>query len=353
MLTPTDPAPVTRLPPSSSRTPLPQNNLRVRPTTYTVAVYILGFVLVLELVMVISVFWLRAMVVPINFQPPHSHAAPTPAAPTTVHALTPPDVPNLAVSGRRTLLALPTATDKQSQIGNMLDEARLLRSQHDLKGSINAMNQAEDLDPRNPDVLQGMAEVYYLLDDAPRSKIYWQRLVDLGPAVGRAYSLARDHVLLLNSTPAADALEAPSILGRTVYVAAVEKTPVETQAAGPQFHLRTVLMRKDATMPDFDQKKLQPYVIFYQLMPDGTLAPDLRPHKSGFDDMFLFWNKKTQEAFTVEYNLPVSGTTGPDGKPMGEYYGFVIGIYYDKTLQDVRSEPADLITRLPLPDGIE
>ena len=38
---------------------------------------------------------------------------------------------------------------------------------------------------------------------------------------------------------------------------------------------------------------------------------------------------------------------------MGEYYGYVIGIYYDKVLQDVRSEPADLISRLPLPDGIE
>jgi len=180
-----------------------------------------------------------------------------------------------------------------------------------------------------------------------------RRFTGSGWSISARRSVAPIRSRAINSTPAADALEAPSILGRTVYVAAVEKTPVETQAAGPQFHLRTVLMRKDATMPDFDQKKLQPYVIFYQLMPDGTLAPDLRPHKSGFDDMFLFWNKKTQEAFTVEYNLPVSGTTGPDGKPMGEYYGFVIGIYYDKTLQDVRSEPADLITRLPLPDGIE
>ncbi len=344
---------MTRLPPSSSRPPAPLNSLRVRPTTYTVAVYFLGFILLLEFVMVLSVFWLRALVVPINFEIPRSHAPTAPAPATAAQSLAPADVPNLAVSGRRTLLALPAATDQQSQVSNLLDQARLLRSQGDLKGAINAMNQAEDLDPRNPSVLQGMAEVYYLLDDAPRSKIYWQRLVDLGPAVGGAYSLALDHIRLLKPNPAADAIQAPSILGRTVYIASVEKTPVETGGGAPQFHLRTVLMRKDPTMPDFDQKKLQPYVIFYQLMPDGTLAPDLRPHKSGFDDMFLFWNKQTQEAFTVDYSLPVAGTTGPDGKPMGDYYGFVIGIYYDKTLQDVRSEPADLITRLPLPDGIE
>jgi hypothetical protein len=344
---------VTRLPPSSSRSPIPQSGIRVRPTTYTVAVYILGFVLVLEFVMVLSVFWLRAMVVPINFTIPKAHASLAPTPTTTIQPLTPTDVPNLAVSGRRTLLALPTATDKQSQIGNLLDQARLLRGQGDLKGSIAAMTQAEDLDPRNPALLQGMAEVYYLLDDAPRSKIYWQRLVDLGPAVGGAYSLALDHIRLLTANSSADAIQAASVLDRTVYIASVEKTPVRTESGVPQFHLRTVLMRKDPTMPDFDQKKLQPYVIFYQQMPDGTLVPDLRPHKSGFDNMFLFWNKQTKEPFTVDYSLPVTGTFGPDGKPMGEYYGFVIGIYYDKTLQDVHSEPADLITRLPLPDGIE
>jgi hypothetical protein len=88
-------------------------------------------------------------------------------------------------------------------------------------------------------------------------------------------------------------------------------------------------------------------------MSDGTLAPDLRPHKSSFDHVFLFWNGTPKEAFTVDYTLPIADTPGPDGKLMGKYYGFVIGVYYDKTLQDVRSEPADLITRLPLPDAIE
>ena len=331
---------------------------RVWPRTYTVALYILAGVLLLQVTMVISVFWLRAAIVPVNFKPPKAHANPLSTAPA-LPALSPADMPNLAVSSRRTLLALPSATDPMTQIGNLMDQARQMRRTGDYKSAIDLMIQAEDLDPRNPDALQGLAEVYYLLNDPVHSKMYWQRLIDLGPAVGHAYSLARDHVLLLNSTPDADPLQAPSILGRVVYIGSVEKTPIQTVNGAPQFQLLTVLMRKDPAMPDFDQKKLQPYVIFYQKVPDGsgspgrTLVPDLRPHKGGFENTFLFWNKALKEAFNVEYTLPVAGTPGPDGKPMGEYYGFVIGIYYDKTLQDARSEPADLITRLPLPDGIE
>jgi hypothetical protein len=314
--------------------------------------------------MIISVFWLRAMVVPVNFQVPKSHGAPANVAlhPSPSNPLVnrdnlgPGELPNLPVPGHQTLLALPSATDKRTQISNLLDEASMLRRQNDLKGALAPLIKAEDLDARNPLVLEAMADTYNLLDDRVDSKIYWQRLVDLGPAVGHVYTKARDQVILLDSNMDSDPLAATSVLGRTVYIDNVEKTPVETLNGVPQFHVRTVLMRKDPHMIGFDQKKLQPYVIFYQQLPDGTLAPDLRDHRGAFDDTFLFWNRKLKEAFTVDYAMPIVGaTTMPSATraPAGEYYGFVIGIYYDKTLQDARSEPADLITRLPLPDAIE
>jgi hypothetical protein len=332
----------------------------VRPTTYTIAVYLLGVVLAAEVVMVISVFYLRSMVVPVNFEIPRSQGTVAVAPPPVVQPAAPPDVPNLAVSTARTLLALPSGNDKQTQVNDLLDEANdYWLHKNDLRAAIGVLIQAEDLDPRNPKVLKEMAEIYYQLDDLVRSKIYWRRLVDLGPAVGSAYSLALDH-LTLDSTPAYDPLQLPSVLGREIYISNVEKTPVETESGTPMFKLKVVLAKKDPAMTDFDQKKLQPFVIFYQNTGDpnvtptpATLKPDLRPHKGGFDDIFLFQDKRIREALTVEYVLPIPGTIGTDNKPMGEYYGYVIGIYYDKTLQDVRSEPADLITRLPLPDGIE
>jgi hypothetical protein len=200
--------------------------------------------------------------------------------------------------------------------------------------------------------LESLAETYNLVNDSVRSKIYWQRLVDLGP-IETIYASARDHVLLLDSGREADPLKEDSTLTRVLYVDTVEKTPMETRDGDAQFHVRAVLKRKDPQMQGFDQKKLQPYVIFYQQMPDGSLVPDLGQRKGSFDDTFLFWGGKTSEAFGVDYVIPIPGTPGPDGKPQGKYYGFVIGLYYDKVLQDVRSEPADLGSRMALPREIE
>ena len=52
-------------------------------------------------------------------------------------------------------------------------------------------------------------------------------------------------------------------------------------------------------------------------------------------------------------NELVKSGMGKDASPIGKYYGFIIGIYYDKKLQDARSEPSDLINQIPLPDEIE
>ena len=191
------------------------------------------------------------------------------------------------------------------------------------------------------------------MNDDARAKIYWQRLVDLGRGVGTVYDVANDHVLLLDSGHDADTLKEPSTLNRLVYIDAVQKTPVETRNGDAQFNVRAVLKRKNPQNDSFDQKLLQPYVIFYQQLPDGSLVPDLGQHKGSFEDTFLFWNDRPSEPFNVDYIMPIPGTPGPNNSTQGEYYGFVIGIYYNKELQDVRSEPSDLMSRAPLPQEIE
>jgi hypothetical protein len=336
----------------------------VRPKTYSVAVYLVGAVVLLQVVMVISVFWLRAMVVTVSVKPPNATAQntatyqppgstfPRPGAAVDSSGVT--RLPSLALTAvHPALLQVPGVSDKLAQIGTLNEEAQVFLRSNDYPSASDLLVQAEDIDPRNPTTLKNLAETYNLLNDPVRARAYWQRLVDLGPGVGTVYAVARDHVLLIDSGRDANPLKEPSTLDRQIYIKGVEKTPVETLNGDAEFHVRTVLMRKDPNMPDFDQKKLQPYVIFYQQMPDGSLAPDLGQRKGSFDDTFLFWNGKTSEAFGVDYVMPVPGMPGPDNTTQGEYYGFVIGIYYDKVLQDVSSEPTDLSSRMALPREIE
>ena len=213
---------------------------------------------------------------------------------------------------------------------------------------MSALVRAEDLDPRHPGTLQNLASLWYLENDTVMARRYWQRLVDLGPGVGTLYGVASDNVELKN----APTLTEPSLLDRTVYIDSVSKSPVETVNGQPRLHVKTVLRLRDPHAP-FEQNQLRPFVIFYQQMPDGSLTPDLAPHSGGFEDTFLFHGGRAQESFAIDYVLPLPGLPGPGGKPQGEYYGFVIGIYYGNVLRDAQSEPTDLVTRMPLPTEIQ
>jgi hypothetical protein len=359
---------VTQLPPPQHHFPATKHVKRVRPKTYTVAVYLVGAVILLQVVMFILVFWLRAMVVSVSVNFPLARGA----NPGTTSTTSNPNststsqqggavdyagivrLPSLALTSiQPALLKVPSDSDKLAQIGTLNEEAQVFLKQNDFQSASDLLVRAEDIDPRNPTTLKNLAETYNLMNNPVRAKLYWQRLVDLGQGVGTVYAAAVDHVLLLNAGQDADPLKEPSTLERAIYVKSVEKTPVDTRDGDAQFHLRAELARKDPNMPNFDQKKLQPFVIFYQQMPDGSLVPDLSQHKGSFDDTFLFWGGKKSEAFGVDYIMPVPGTPGPNNTTQGEYYGFVIGIYYDKVLQDVRSEPTDLCARMALPQDIE
>jgi hypothetical protein len=325
---------------------------RLRPKTYSVAVYMVFGIVALQVVMLISVFWLRAMVVAVNVNPPSPAGNPASNATGTHPKVNAPDarLPSISPSA---LLKVPGATDELAQIETLNEEAQVFLHQNDYQSALDLLVRAEDIDPRHPTTLKNLADTYNLTNNPVRSRMYWQRLVDLGPAVGTVYAAARDHVLLLDSGHEADPLKEASTLDRQIFVQAVEKSPVETRNGNAQFHVRAELRRKDPKMPNFEQRKLQPYVIFYQQMPDGSLTPDLSQRKGTFDDTFLFWGDKTTEAFGVDYIMPVPGTPEPNNTTQGKYYGFVIGLYYDKVLQDVRAEPSDLSSRMPLPQEIE
>lgn len=349
---------VTEFPSSHGPNQPPKNIKRLRPKTYSVAVYLVIGIVILQVVMLISVFWLRAMVVSVNVTVPSAGKNATLyAPPDTLPKKPKPEFPNLPSIvpkvGQHALLTVPGVTDELSQIDTLNEQAQVFLHQNDYQSALDLLIRAEDLDPRHPTTLKNLAETYNLINNPIRSAIYWQRVVDLGPAVGTIYAKAKDHVLLLQSGSSADPLKEGSTLPRQIYVQAVEKSPAETKNGNAQFHVRAELKRKDPKMANFEQKKLQPYVIFYQQMPDGSLTPDLGQRKGSFDDTFLFWGDKQVEAFGVDYIMPVAGTPGPDKKPQGKYYGFVIGLYYDKVLQDVRSEPTDLSAKMPLPQEIE
>lgn len=103
-------------------------SMRVRPKTYSVAVYLVGAVILLQVAMLISVFWLRAMVVSVNVKPPNAQAGILPGTPSTSshpagaatpqpgRTAQPPEMPRLPslemTADHPALLRVPGVSDK-------------------------------------------------------------------------------------------------------------------------------------------------------------------------------------------------------------------------------------------------
>ena len=133
---------MTQLPSPQRRFPVPQHVKRVRPKTYSVAVYLVGAVILLQIAMLISVFWLRAMVVRVNVNFPKAltgtSGTPLPASPQggAVDNSGVVRLPSLeATSLRPALLGVPGVSDKLAQIGTLNEEAQVFLRQNDFSSA--------------------------------------------------------------------------------------------------------------------------------------------------------------------------------------------------------------------------
>src|ERR1700677_4757169 len=92
---------VTTLPPPTLRPPTRNPRKRVRPKTYSVAVYMVFAIGALEFIMLISIFWLRAMVVPVSTSVPKAKAGSAGAlyVPHPAHVTAPPSAPEVDAQG--------------------------------------------------------------------------------------------------------------------------------------------------------------------------------------------------------------------------------------------------------------
>lgn len=333
-------------------------------------------VVLLEMVMLISVFYLRSLVVAVGTQPPRpagqktAQIQPTPE-PVIIQSGTETPATNgtntVAATNPNTGTVTPVNTgpmpmlkidfsnipvlstsDRLDQINDYLTKASDMSAHHQKRDAEDVLHKAEQLDPESPQVLEALARYYDAAGDSPLSAQFWQRLIDLGPEVGSVYTEANDQLKLKGSF--ADPLKDKSQWPRRVYIRQVTKSTVKVEDDSPVFHVQVELGRTDTLA--FDQRQLRPYVIFYQLMPDGSLKVDDNQKSGTFQHAFLF-DGTNRESFFVTYTMPMEGDVGKDHLPVGTYYGFVVAVYYEGALQDARSQPTTLWLEKPLPDSIE
>ncbi|MFV0338092.1 MAG: hypothetical protein ACK5LK_07615 [Chthoniobacterales bacterium] len=121
----------------------------------------------------------------------------------------------------------------------------------------------------------------------------------------------------------------------------------EIASSGDEKVLRIAIKsRPDTEIAAADVKV---HVQVFERTPEGDTIVSNVPVSSEWISPPVNWTGQEPEILDVTYLMP-----GAAGRPEGsadasnEYYGYIVGVYHNDELQDIRSVPGDLQTKFPL-----
>jgi hypothetical protein len=312
---------------------------------------------------------------------PIPSAAPS-APPVTLAVLSPAPAITPSTSG-------PSAADR------LLKEALDLRDRGDTTSALARLQEASEQDPKNAKVLEELAKTYESMQLFDRSNETWRKIQEIGPAAGASYEMADSRLKLGVPTPPAAAAE-PGLASASLETAAPRKdvegipaksmlgisdvTASETPDADTETNLMlrvSVKKRLDAVV-DHTRVKIQ--VFFYDTVGDST-QPVLTNAEVSYEWLTPNhdWADTNPEILAITYLRPKSkvtsseaalsaaaaavtpgkkarppkkpdsaaGTEGSSGDGLRRYLGYIVRVYYNDKLQDIRANPAKLLKIFP------
>jgi len=174
---------------------------RLRPKTYSIAIYVVAFFLLVEAGFLLSVFWCRQEFV-LETQGPAMPATADTVEETSQPAprLTPP--PSDITPPR---LPVPKVATPEDRVLELNEQARTFRLNGQLDQCRTTLQQALELDPKHPNTLMNLAMLEEAQDKFEDALGYWQKVVAL-PSLSQVQAqMAREHIALLEDRGRAEA----------------------------------------------------------------------------------------------------------------------------------------------------
>lgn len=325
---------------------------------------------------------------------PSVPATPVPAA---VAASTPP--PGAALP-QITLVPAPApafaATPPPRPMVNardLLGQARQLRIRGDMRTALARLREAQLNEPNNADVIAEMAACYEVMQQFDRAIEQWQRVYDIGPSAGPAYDLAEiklrtgiagppPSVRAAREAETSSGAPAPggapasaAVPERENKVGIVDVVMVEDSDPTAEKRLSLKITLKNRPGRYVDANKIAIQAFFYDLVDGRTITLTNAETSSQWRTDITQWDESTSQVLEAIYFRPkAEAVAPPTPKPRGkrppkgvpsneppvpefaaqaaanerrEYAGYIVRVYYDRELQDVRAEPKILLEQFP------
>ena len=295
--------------------------------------------------------------------PPGAEADAMPRADELLGAPTPaPLIPTPAPAS--SAAARPVVTTK-----DLVGQARSLRQRGDTNAALARLREAQLTAPTDPDVLAEMAVVYEQVRNPELAIELWQRIYEQGNAAGPAFYLAEMRLrsgMAVSTAPPRPSKEgggtaAAGDPARDQRVGIVEVNLREDKdpAAEKKLSLKVTVKNQPGKFVDANKVSIQAY--FYDSIEGRQIA--LTNAETAFQWLTnpAEWNEATPQTLEATYFRPVP-VAPPPPKPRGKkaapeptppppaprtFAGYIVRIYYDRALQDVRAEPNSLLQQFP------
>jgi hypothetical protein len=255
--------------------------------------------------------------------------------------------------------AAVTAENAQ-QANALMNEAEQFRTEGNFRGALEAVTEADRLVPGKPGLMLQMAHDYVQLNKVPEAIAVLNRIVALPPSsdpTDAAYQeKARAAIAQLGGTvapasaapataaaPAAPASPADDVgipIGSVMGIVSADMVNGEPG----QKNLR--IATKAGRGQQIDGQKFVATVDFYEQDDHGQLQHNDAPQVTEWLSYPINWANGDPELFQTKYRMPPADRG--DLPPL-QYYGYVVGIYYNGELQDQRAEPVSLLDKFPPP----
>jgi tetratricopeptide (TPR) repeat protein len=313
---------------------------RLRPKTYSIGLYLVGFFILFQIVALFAIFWFGRLLIQsedriISGKTKLELEGPNELVTSLSNLPRPEIVGRLQVNG---------AESMQSNVRRFIEDARRYRREGDFNLAEAALQEALKRDSENVLALTHFALLEEARENTQSALEYWQKIIAAQPADAVTLQLAKDRAsiieeriqLEIEADRRAEVLENSR---RVIILSKVETDPKPLPADPPEIQ-KDFILKKNNQNVSIDPGQVRIQLFFYDRLTDGRLI------RSPIDAQFLSesvdWEERPQEVLRARYFK-----SGPLEGQERTYYGYLLRIFYEDELQDEHASPVSLLRIFP------
>jgi tetratricopeptide (TPR) repeat protein len=315
---------------------------RLRPRAYSVAVYVVGLFIFLEVLLLGFIFWFRQTVVETE-APELINSAAAFALPGGKEDELVPYLPTPEMDGR---IPVGKGGESASKINKLNEEALKFRRSGDFVLAETALNEALTLDGNHPTTLTNLAMLEEARGNSPKALALWRSILGLKSTPEGILQLAKKRAQLIEDRvrleeEARQREQQLLNLKRKIILTEVKSSPESSSSPGVEIQKDFVLKLNGINAP-LDSSKLRIQLFFYDMIGENRLAP-ANKIEARFLNSTPDWSKGGTEILRARYFPAVE----KQGNEKRRYYGYVLRVFYDGELQEEQASPIGLLRLFP------